>query len=92
MKANELNSFDDFLKRDGTFDEIQSYAIKKVITYQLQNEMKNQKITKTKLAQLMNTSRASINRLLDPSNKSLTLNTLECATRVLGKQLSINII
>lgn len=92
MKVSELNSFDDFLKRDGAFDEIQSYAIKKVIAYQLQNEMKNQKITKTKLAQLMNTSRASINRLLDPSNKSLTLNTLECATRVLGKQLSINII
>lgn len=92
MKASELNSFDDFLNQDGTFDEIQSYAIKKVIAYQLQNEMKNQKITKTKLAQLMNTSRATINRLLDPSNKSLTLNTLECATRVLGKQLSINII
>ncbi|TEY00737.1 helix-turn-helix domain-containing protein [Campylobacter sp. US33a] len=91
MKVKELNSFDDFLKDENIFDEVQSYAVKKVIAYQLQKEMEAQNITKTKLAELMNTSRACVNRLLNPNNKSLTLNTLECATRVLGKQLIITI-
>jgi antitoxin HicB len=53
--------------------------------------MKAQKITKTKMAEMMNTSRAVVNRLLNPDNTSLTLNTLELATKVLGKKLNISI-
>ena len=54
--------------------------------------MKAQKITKTKMAELMHTSRAVVNRLLNPDNESLTLSTLESATTALGKRLSITIV
>jgi hypothetical protein len=70
----------------------EAIAIKRVISYQLEMEMKAQNITKTKMAQLMNTSRASLNRLLDYTNPSVTLATLETATHVLGKKLNISIV
>ena len=54
--------------------------------------MKNQNITKTKMAELMDTSRAVVNRLLNPDNNSLTLKTLESATNALGKRLSVSIV
>ena len=63
-----------------------------MIAYQLEQEMKAQNITKTKMAEMMNTSRAVVNRLLNPDNSSLTLSTLESATQALGKRLSISIV
>lgn len=54
--------------------------------------MKAQKTTKTKMAQMMNTSRATVNRLLNPNNSSLTLSALESATNALGKKLHISIL
>ena len=84
--------FDSFLKDEGIYEDVNDVAIKRVIAYQLEQEMKAQKITKTKMAKLMNTSRAVVNRLLNPDNDSLTLSTLESATNALGKRLSISII
>jgi antitoxin HicB len=84
--------FSDFLKEDGIFEETNDIAIKRVIAYQLEQEMKAQNITKTKMAEMMNTSRAVVNRLLNPDNSSLTLSTLESATQALGKRLNISII
>lgn len=84
--------FSDFLKEDGIFEETNDIAIKRVIAYQLEQEMKAQNITKTKMAEMMNTSRAVVNRLLNPDNSSLTLSTLESATQALGKRLNIYII
>lgn len=86
------SDFNEFLKEDGTYEVANDIAIKRVIAYQLEQEMKAQNITKTKMAELMNTSRAVVNRLLNPNNDSLTLNTLEKATNALGKRLSISII
>lgn len=86
------SDFDDFLKEEGIYEEANDIAIKRVIAYQLEQEMKAQNITKTKMAQMMHTSRAVVNRLLSPDNSSLTLNTLEVATSVLGKKLSISIV
>lgn len=83
--------FSDFLKEDGIFEETNDIAIKRVIAYQLEQEMKAQNITKTKMAEMMNTSRAVVNRLLNPDNSSLTLSTLESATQALGKRLNISI-
>ncbi len=83
--------FSDFLKEDGIFEETNDIAIKRVIVYQLEQEMKAQNITKTKMAEMMNTSRAVVNRLLNPDNSSLTLSTLESATQALGKRLNISI-
>lgn len=93
MKNKYIGSdFGDFLKEDGIYEEVNDIAIKRVIAYQLEQEMKAQNITKTKMAQMMQTSRTVVNRLLSPDNSSLTLNTIESATRVLGKKLSISIV
>jgi len=86
------SDFDAFLKEDGIYEEVNDVAIKRVIAYQIAQEMKEQKITKTKMAELMHTSRAVVNRLLNPDNGSLTLSTLESATTALGKRLNITIV
>lgn len=86
------SDFNEFLKEDGIYDETNDIAIKRVIAYQLEQEMKVQNITKSKMAEMMHTSRAVINRLLNPDNSSLTLSTLQSATNVLGKRLNISII
>ena len=92
LKKNMNSDFDEFLVDDGIYKEVNDIAIKRVIAYQLEEEMKAQNITKTKMAELMNTSRAVVNRLLNPDNSSLTLHTLESATQALGKRLNISII
>lgn len=86
------SDFGDFLREDGIYEEVNDVAIKRVIAYQLEQEMQAQNITKSKMAELMNTSRAVVNRLLNPDNGSLTLQTLERATRALGKRLDISIV
>ena len=86
------DDFNQFLQEDGIFEEVNDIAIKRVIAYQLEQEMKAQNITRTKMAQMMNTSRAVVNRLLNPDNGSLTLSTLQSATSVLGKKLNISIV
>ncbi len=88
---NMSSDFDEFLKEDGIYEEVENKAIKRVIAYQIEQEMKAQHITKTKMAKLMKTSRAVIDRLLNPDNTSLTLSTLQNATSVLGKRLDISI-
>jgi len=92
LKENMHSDFDEFLVDDGIYEDVNDIAIKRVIAYQLEQEMKAQNITKTKMAELMNTSRAVVNRLLNPDNTSLTLHTLESATQALGKRLNISII
>lgn len=92
LEANMNSDFDEFLKDEGIYEETNDIAIKRVIAYQLEQEMKAQNITKTKMAELMNTSRAVVNRLLNPDNSSLTLHTLESATTALGKKLNISIV
>jgi len=92
LKTNMKSDFDTFLEEESILADVEATAIKRVIAYQIEQEMKAQKITKTKMAQMMDTSRAVIDRLLNPKNSSLTLATLEAATRALGKRLDISII
>ena len=92
LTKNMKSDFDEFLKVNGIYNEVNEIAIKKVIAFQLEKEMVTQKITKTKMAELMNTSRAVVNRLLNPDNCSLTLHTLHSATNALGKRLDIAIV
>jgi len=86
------SDFNEFLQEDGIYEEVNDIAIKRVIAYQLEQEMKAQNITKSKMAEMMKTSRAVVNRLLNPDNTSLTLHTLESATNALGKRLNISIV
>ena len=85
------SDFDTLLDEDGTLVDVETVAIKRVIAYQVAQEMKAQNISKTKMAQMMDTSRAVVDRLLNPTHSSLTLHTLEAASLALGKKLHISI-
>ncbi|MBD3377250.1 helix-turn-helix domain-containing protein [candidate division KSB1 bacterium] len=86
------SNFDDFLEEEGILAEVEANAIKRVLAFQLADLMQKENISKTALAKRMKTSRSSIDRLLDPQNKSVTLQTLERAALVLGKRLEIKFV
>lgn len=85
------SSFDDFLREEGIHSRAQATAIKRVLAYQISQEMKRKNLSKSELAMRMKTSRAALDRLLDPSNKSVTLATLERAANALGKKLVVEL-
>jgi predicted XRE-type DNA-binding protein len=84
--------FDDFLREQGIFDEVDAVATKRVIVWQLSEEMKKQGLTKVEMAQRMGTSRSSLDRLLNPANDSLALLTLQRAAQALGKHVNIKLV
>lgn len=90
-KKNIGSSFDDFLKEEAMLEGATAVAIKRVISWQIGEEMKAQQMTKTELAKRMHTSRAALNRLLDEEDPSLTLTTLASAAAALGKTVSIQL-
>lgn len=83
------SNFDEFLSREGLLGEAEAAAAKRVIAFQIQKEMARQRLSKSSLARIMQTSRASLDRLLDPRNTSVTLLTLENAATALGKRLTV---
>ena len=92
MKKRNLGSdFDDFLKEEGMLEEATAVAVKRVIAWQIEQEMAAQKITKTAMAKKMRTSRASLNRLLDENDTSLTLTTLAGAAAALGRRIKLEL-
>ena len=97
MKSKKNNphigsNFDDFLRSDGSFEEIEAAALKKVIALALDSQMKRRKVTVSKLAEVLGTSRAAINRVLDVDNTSITLNTLSRMAAALGCRLQLEIV
>ena len=90
-KKNIGSSFDDFLQEEAILDETTAVALKRVISWQIAEEMKAQQLTKTMLAKRMHTSRAALNRLLDENDASLTLTTLAIAAAALGKKISLQL-
>jgi folylpolyglutamate synthase/dihydropteroate synthase len=82
-------TFDDFLREEQLLNAAEAAAVKRVIAFQIEREMKKRRLTKTAMAGRMKTSRAGLERLLDPENRSVTLLTLERAASVLGKKLRI---
>lgn len=86
------SNFDDFLAEENLLEEVEATAIKKVIAYQIEQEMLKQGLTKTEMAKKMKTSRSSLDRLLDPQNISLNLQTITKATSTLGKKIKIELI
>ena len=92
MNKKHIGSkFDDFLKEENLLEQAQAAAIKRVVAYQIAEEMKRNKLTKTEMASRMKTSRAALERLLDPDNTSITLFTLERAASALGKKLKVEL-
>ncbi len=85
------SNFDEFLRDEQLSDDVEATAIKRVIAYQIAREMKRRKLTKMEMASRMKTSRAALERLLDPTNTSVTLSTLERAASALGKKLRVEL-
>ena len=86
------SSFDDFLKEERIYEEVTARAIKRVIARQLDTLMQTQGLTKASLARRMKTSRAQLDRLLDPDNESVTLATLTRAAQAVGRSLRMELI
>ena len=92
MKNKHIGtSFDDFLQEEGLLAEAEATAVKRVIAHQIEKEMEERHISKSGLARMMNTSRSSLDRLLDPDNASVTLLTMESAALALGRKLRIQL-
>lgn len=91
-KGHIGSAFDDFLKEEGLYEEVTARAIKRVIARQLDALMHNQGLTKTTLAKRMKTSRAQLDRLLDPDNESVTLDTLTRAAQAVGRHLRMELV
>ena len=90
-KKHMGSSIDDFLKEEGIFEEAQAQAIKEVVAWQLARAMKKKKISKSRMAALLKTSRTQVDRLLDPKN-DITLSSLQRAAAMVGRRVSIELV
>ncbi|MBF0455606.1 MAG: XRE family transcriptional regulator [Magnetococcales bacterium] len=86
------SDFDDFLEEEGILGDVESVAIKRVIAFQVEQMMKEKQLSKAEMARRMKTSRSSVDRLLDPENRSITLQTMEGAAMAMGARLKIELV
>ncbi len=91
MTTHIGSNLGEFLDEEGALAEAEAVAAKPVIAFQLGEMMKQQRLSKTELAKRMKTRRASLERLLDPENTSVTLLTPERAARALGARVRIEL-
>lgn len=94
MKKNKHrgSEFQDFLKEEGILEEAEALALKRALSLQFAKALAQKSLSKTEMAARMNTSRAAVDRLLDASNSSVTLSTLEKAARALGRKLKVELV
>jgi len=85
------STFDSFLEQEGMREEVEAVAIKRVLAWQLERAMQEQQKTKRAMAKELHTSRSQLDRLLDPGNISVTLQTITRAARALGKRIVIHV-
>lgn len=85
------SDFDDFLREEKLLETAEATAAKRVIAFQIAQEMKRRGLTKSEMASRMKTSRPALERLLDPANRSVTLATLERAASAVGKKLKVEL-
>ena len=83
--------FEDFLKEEGIFEEVQAKALKRALAEQLEESMHEAKLTKLDMARKMATSRSQLDRVLDPDNISVQLDTLIKAAGAVGREIEIKI-
>ena len=86
------SDFRDFLKEQGILGEAETRALKQAVSLQLSRLLKEKEVTKAEMAVRMRTSRAAVDRLLDASNSSVTLNTLSKAACALGRKIKIELL
>ena len=86
------SDFDEFLREEGIYDEAQAIAVKRVLAFQLERNMQKAQLSKTAMAKRMGTTRAQLDRLLNPDNPATTLQTLVKAAGAVGKRLRISFV
>lgn len=86
------SSFNDFMKDEGLDQEASAVAIKRVLAWQLENAMAKEGVTKNEMARRMRTSRSQLERILDPDNDKIQLDTVFKAARVLGRELKLELV
>lgn len=86
------SSFEDYLAEQGTLEETTAVAVKRVLAWQLEQAMEKKQLTKSQMAKAMKTSRSQLDRILDPDNERIRLDTLAAAARAVGRQLRIELI
>jgi antitoxin HicB len=86
------SSLDDLLEEESVLAEVNAVALKRVLAWQVLQEMKKRGLSKSQMAVAMNTNRPSLDRLLEPNNISVTLKTMERAAAILGKRLRIELV
>jgi antitoxin HicB len=92
IRKRHLGSdIDDFMKREGIFEESQAQAVKEVVAWQLDEAMKKQKISKNRMARLLKTSRTQVDRILNPKN-DITLSSLQRAAAMVGRRVTIELV
>lgn len=84
------STLDSFLAEEDLLEEAEALALKKVIAYELEKAMIKKNLSKTEMAARIHTSRSGLERLLDPNNTSITLNTLVRAVHAIGKKLRVS--
>ena len=89
---SEFDTLDDFLDEDGIREEVTLRAIKRIIALQLRQAMKDRNLTLSAMAAEMDTSRAQLNRVLDPNAANVTLETLSRAAKVVGRGLKVELV
>jgi predicted XRE-type DNA-binding protein len=91
QKGRIGSSFDDFLKEEGIYEEVTAGAVKRHLTRQIMDAMKASKISKSEMARRMKTSRSQLDRLLDPGNTKIQLDTLYKAARAVGRNVRLEL-
>ena len=91
-KENVGSSFDSWLQDEGIYEEVTSVAVKRVLARQIAAQMEEQSLSKSAMAKRMHTSRAALDRLLDPENDAVTLNTLFKAATAVGRSIVVELV
>jgi antitoxin HicB len=89
---HEGPSLNSFLEEEGIADELYTIVEAEAIAWQLERAMKKQKISKKKLAELMDTSRSQIDRILDPTSNNVTIATLKRVAKIVGRELRVELV
>ena len=91
-KRNVGSSFDSWLREEGIYEEVTASALKRVLARQVEAAMKEKQLSKAEMARRMRTSRAALDRLLDPDYDAVTLNTLRKAALAVGRELRLELV
>jgi antitoxin HicB len=92
VKKHRGPTLDSVLKAEGIYDDLKSITVKQAISWQFEKAMAKKKISKKRLAELMDTSRTQVDRLLDSKSGNITIDTLQRAAQVVGRQLRIELV